>query len=68
MDAEGNIFTAAPGGVAIVSADGSHLGTIDSGGAPVVDVEVGGDGHLYMAALHAIMRIKVSASSAGRQK
>lgn len=64
MDERGNIFAAAPGGVAVISPDGSHLGTISSGGVFVANIVIGGDGYLYMTASHAIMRVKVLSKAA----
>lgn len=60
VDNKGNIIATAPGGVAIISVDGEHLGTIFTGGVFVANVVIGGDGYLYMAASESIMRVKVA--------
>lgn len=64
VDERGNIFAAAPGGVAIISPEGQHLGTILTGGIFTANVVIAGDGHLYMAASECIMRVKVLTKAA----
>ncbi|CAM9264933.1 unnamed protein product [Laminaria digitata] len=59
VDEGGNVFAAAPGGVAVLSPSGEHLGTVFTGGVFVANVAIGGDGYLYMAATDSIMRVKV---------
>lgn len=64
VDERGNIFAAAQYGVVVFSPDGAHLGTISTGGVFVSNVAIGGDGHLYMTANKAIMRVKVLTKAA----
>ena len=64
VDDRGNIFAAAPGGVAVFSPSGEHLGTVVTGGVFVANVALGGDGYLYMAASDRIMRVKVLTKAA----
>lgn len=64
VDERGNIFAAAPGGVAIVSPEGKHLGTILTGGVFTANVVIAGDGYLYMAASESIMRVKILTKAA----
>lgn len=59
VDHLGNIFAAAPGGLAVISPAGEHLGTVFTGGVFVANAVIGGDGYLYMAASQSIMRVKV---------
>lgn len=60
VDDDGTLFATGAGGVAIISPDGSHLGTVDVGEL-VANVIIGGDGYLYMAAADKIKRIKINA-------
>lgn len=64
LDEHGNVFAAAPGGLAVISPDGALLGTIYTGGVFVSNVAIGGDGHLYMTASESIMRVKVLTKAA----
>lgn len=59
VDELGNVFAAAPGGVAVMSPDGEHLGTVVTGGVFVSNIVIASDGYLYMAASESIMRVKV---------
>lgn len=59
VDDKGNVFATAPGGVAVISPDGEHLGTVFTGGVFTANVALGGNGYLYMAASEYIMRVKV---------
>ena len=59
VDEKGNIFAASPGGLAVIDSDGTHLGTVFTGGVTVANVAFAGDGHLYMAASDSIMRLKI---------
>ena len=58
IDQQGNIYSAGPGGVWILSPDGKHLGTIDTPG-PVGNVAWGGEDHktLYIASGPDLYRI-----------
>lgn len=58
VDDKDNIIATGAGGTLIVSPDGSVLGAIYVG-AFVANVEIGGDGYLYMAATDKIKRIKI---------
>ena len=59
VDERGNVFASAPGGVAVISPSGEHLGTVVTGGVFTANMVIGGDGYLYMAASDSIMRVKV---------
>lgn len=59
VDERGNVFAAAPGGVAVISPGGEHLGTVLAGGVFVANMVLAGDGYLYMAASTSIMRVRV---------
>ena len=58
VDQQGNIYSAGPGGIWILSPDGKHLGTIDTPG-PVGNVAWGGADHktLYVASGPDLYRI-----------
>lgn len=64
LDEHGNVFAAAPGGLAVISPDGTLLGLVHTGGVFVANAVIGGDGYLYMAASESIMRVKVSTKAA----
>lgn len=66
VDERGNVFAAAPGGVAVISPAGELLGTVVTGGVFVANVVLAGDGHLYMAASDSIMRVRVLTKPAPR--
>lgn len=60
VDRTGNVFATAPGGVAVFSPDGRHLGTIATG-EPTANCGWGDDGSvLYMTANKVLCRIKTS--------
>lgn len=59
VDDRGNLFATGGQGVALISPNGSHLGTIHAGEF-VANVVLGSDGHLYMAAVDKIKRIRVT--------
>jgi gluconolactonase len=64
-DKRGNLFGAGPGGVYIFSDDGTHLGTIRTGG-PTSNVNWGDDGtSLYITAGTAVYRIKLNTTGPG---
>jgi gluconolactonase len=65
IDTEGNLFATGPGGVLVISPEGKHLGTIQTGQA-TSNVAFGEDGHsLYMTADMYLMRIKLKARGVG---
>jgi gluconolactonase len=65
VDREGHVFAAGPGGVYIFSAEGEHLGIIETG-EPTTNVAFGGDGSmLYIAAETTLYRISLLATGAG---
>ena len=58
IDTRGNIWATGPGGVWIISPDGTHLGTISTG-VPTANVAWGDDGStLYITANKAVWRVK----------
>ena len=65
IDQEGNIYATGPGGVLIFSADGTHLGTINTGEA-TANCAFGDDGStLYITADMYLMRIRVKTKGLG---
>lgn len=65
VDADGNLFATGPGGVLIFAADGTHLGTLDTGEA-TANCGWGDDGStLYITADMYLGRIKLSTKGAG---
>lgn len=63
--ADGTIFTSAPGGVLVLSAQGKRLGRIRVG-KPVANCKFGDDGRtLYLTAQDMLARIKLNVSGAG---
>ena len=60
VDTQGNVFATGPGGVLVLAADGTHLGTILTGQA-TANCGFGDDGKtLYMTADSHLCRIKLS--------
>ena len=60
VDMQGNVFATGPGGVLVIAADGTHLGTILTGQA-TANCGFGDDGKtLYMTADSHLCRIKLS--------
>ena len=60
VDTLGNVFATGPGGVLVIAADGTHLGTILTGQA-TANCGFGDDGKtLYMTADSHLCRIKLS--------
>jgi gluconolactonase len=58
VDLKGNVFTTAQGGVQILTPEGKHLGTINTGDK-TANCAWGNDGSvLYMTVNHAICRVK----------
>jgi gluconolactonase len=65
VDRDGNLYGAGPGGVFVIAADGTHLGTVVTGVA-TANVAWGGDGStLYVTAGTAVYRIRLSTRGAG---
>jgi gluconolactonase len=65
VDARGNVFATAPGGIVVLSPQGKHLGTIDAGDV-TANCAFGDDGStLYMTANHALVRLRTSTKGLG---
>ncbi len=65
VDREGNIFGAGPGGIHVISPDGTHLGSIETG-APTGNVAWGEDGSsLFIASNTNVFRLKLTTKGAG---
>jgi gluconolactonase len=65
IDAEGNLFATGPGGVLVISPQGKHLGTIQTGQA-TSNCAFGDDGHtLYMTADDYLMRVTLRTKGLG---
>ena len=65
VDREGNIFGTGPGGIHVISADGKHLGSIETG-APTGNVAWGEDGSsLFITANTNVFRLKLTTKGAG---
>lgn len=61
------MFAIAPGGVAVLSSSGEHLGRVVTRGVIVANVALGGDGYLYMAASDGDVSVKVLTKAAPAQ-
>ena len=65
VDQQGNLFATGPGGVLVFAADGTHLGTIETG-QKTANCNWGGDGSvLYMTADDFLMRIQTGTKGNG---
>ncbi|HKY07019.1 MAG TPA: SMP-30/gluconolactonase/LRE family protein [Candidatus Binatia bacterium] len=65
VDRAGNIFGAGPGGIHVISPEGKHLGSIETG-APTGNVAWGEDGSsLFIASNSNIFRLKLTTRGAG---
>lgn len=65
VDRSGNLFATGPGGVLVLTPEGRHLGTIDTGQA-TANATFGDDGStLYMTAHGYLMRIRTNTRGAG---
>jgi len=65
IDTAGNLFATGPGGVLIITPEGKHLGTINTGQA-TSNCAFGDDGRtLYMTADDYLMRVKLKAKGMG---
>lgn len=69
VDHKGNLFATGPGGILILSPEGRHLGTINTG-QPTANCAFGGkDGStLYITANHILCRIQTTTRGAGIAK
>jgi gluconolactonase len=65
VDRGGNLFAAGPGGIYVLAPDGTHVGSLETGGV-VSNVAWGEDGSaLYITADTAVYRIRLSTRGAG---
>ncbi len=65
VDHEGNIFAAGPGGIHVISADGIHLGSIETG-VPTGNLTWGEDGSsLFITSNTNVFRLKLATKGAG---
>ena len=65
VDREGNIFGAGPGGVHVISPEGKHLGSIETG-VPTGNVAWGEDGSsLFITSNSNVFRLKLTTRGAG---
>ncbi len=65
VDREGNIFGAGPGGIHVISPDGKHLGSIETG-APTGNLAWGEDGSsLFITSNHNVYRLKLTTKGTG---
>jgi len=65
LDREGNLFATGPGGVLVISADGTLLGRILLG-EPTANLAFGEEGHtLFLTSNHDLLRLEVAATGAG---
>ncbi len=63
VDRAGNLFATGPGGVIIFGADGTHLGTIETG-VPTANCAIGEGGKaLYITANTALLRVGLAGSN-----
>jgi gluconolactonase len=65
VDQQGNLFATGPGGVLVITPDGQHIGTIETG-QPTANCTFGDDGStLYITANDQLMRIALSTTGLG---
>ena len=65
VDREGNIFAAGPGGIHVISPDGKHLGSIETG-VPTGNLAWGEDGSsLFITSNTNVFRLKLTTKGAG---
>ena len=65
IDTQGNLFATGPGGVLVITPEGKHLGTINTGQA-TSNCAFGDDGRtLYMTADDYLMRVKLKTKGMG---
>jgi gluconolactonase len=66
VDAKGNVFATAPGGIVVLSPQGKHLGTIYAGDVTANCAFGGEDGStLYMTSNHALTRVRTATKGLG---
>lgn len=65
VDRDGNLFATGPGGVFVITPDGQHLGTIETG-EPTANVAFGDDGStLYVTANTLLLRVELNTTGLG---
>jgi gluconolactonase len=65
VDREGNLFAAGPGGIHVIAADGTHLGSIETG-VPTGNVAWGENGSsLFVTSNTNVYRLKLTTKGAG---
>jgi gluconolactonase len=65
VDREGNLFAAGPGGIYVIAADGTHLGSIETG-VPTGNVAWGETGSsLFITSSTNVYRLKLTTKGAG---
>jgi gluconolactonase len=65
IDAHGNLFASAPGGILVMAPDGTRLGRIETG-QPIANCAFGGDGRtLYMTSNNMIARLRTRTRGLG---
>jgi len=65
VDREGNIFGAGPGGIHVISPDGKHVGSVETG-APTGNLAWGEDGSsLFITSNTNVYRLKLTTKGAG---
>ena len=65
VDREGNIFGAGPGGIHVISPDGQHLGSIETG-VPTGNLAWGEDGWtLFITSNSNVFRLRLTTKGAG---
>ncbi len=65
IDAHGNIFTAGPGGILVVTPEGKHLGTFITG-QPTANCAFGEDGStLFITSNHQLLRVRLTTKGNG---
>ena len=65
VDREGNLFAAGPGGIHVISPDGKHLGSIETG-VPTGNLAWGEDGSsLFITSNTNVYRLKLTTKGAG---
>jgi gluconolactonase len=65
LDTEGNLYASGPGGILVLTPEGTHLGTILTGRA-TSNCAFGDDGHsLYITAHTYLMRVRLHARGEG---
>jgi gluconolactonase len=66
VDERGNLWATGPGGVLIISAEGKHIGTLDTGGATATNCAWGDDGStLFVTTAYYLCRVRTKVKGAG---